>query len=266
MKNIIYLSKFQLKTTKKQWLGWTIAVFGILFLYMILFPSVKEMGQIKLDAMPKELLQVIGVEKMTDLSDYTTYFGMVYQFVLVAISIFAVTYGAGNLSKEEKNKSIEFLYALKVSRSQIFISKCVCSLITLLIIICLGAIATLLCGVINGGDTFNVANIISIVSTSSVTAIFFMSVGLMISGISSKLSGASLAGFLISLSYILGYIAELGGEKLAFLSYFSPFYLFNGTNVLAMEFNTFVALKVYFALIILFIYIGLTFYKKRDLK
>ncbi len=264
VKNIMQLTVFQLKTNRKQIMGWTIAIFGIMFLYMILFPSVQDMAQVKMDAMPEELMQLMGMDDFSDMSNYITYFGMIYNMILIAISIFATVLGAGVIAKEEKNKTIEFLYALEVSRIEIYISKFLTAYIGVMIVIIGAAGSSIICGLINGGETFVLMDMIQIVKCSSVTPFVFLGIGTMIAGITSKVSGASAGSMLVILSYVLGFLSTMVSENLAWFQYFSPFEVLSPDAAMELSSELMIAMCGYFGVLVVFVVIGGWIYNRRD--
>ena len=126
---------FSLKTKAKTILLWCIGLFCIMFLYMILFPSMKEMAQMKFDAMPKELMQFMGMESMQDMGNYMHYFGMIFQIWLIVISFFAASFSDGLIVQEEKRKTIEYLYAMPVSRFDIYFAKVATAFLAVLAVV-----------------------------------------------------------------------------------------------------------------------------------
>ncbi|MFI3237756.1 MAG: ABC transporter permease subunit [Lachnospiraceae bacterium] len=262
--NIKEICLLDFKVNKKFILGWCISIFSITFLYMILFPSVEDMAQIKMEAMPEELMQFVGMEDFSDMGNFISYYGMIYKLLLVAISIFAVTFGANIIIKEEKNKTIEFLYSQEVSRLEIYLSKFITGYIALIFLLLSAYIATNLCGFINGGDTFNLMDITMLTKFSSITPFVFLSVGCMISGLSGKLSGSSIGSMVIILSYVLGFLSTIVEEKLAWLVYFSPFDLFSPAGNLDINSEFIINMLIYTVLIFTFLGIGAIQYKRRD--
>ena len=258
------LAWFSLKMNRKPIISWCIAIFSIMFLYMILFPSVKDMAQIKLDAMPEELLQFVGMNDFADMSNYITYFGMIFNMILIAISIFAASFSASLIFKEEKSKTIEFLYALEVDRYEIYVSKLMAAFVAVLAVLCSGVISAAICGAINGGSTFDTVDFISIVKISGYTAFFFMAVSLMVAGISAKIGASMVGSMTVLVCYMLGYLSKLLGDKAQWLSKLSPFELFATENAVALEQHTLVAVLVYFILSVCFIIFGGMIYKRRD--
>lgn len=258
------LTGFDLKVCRKQIIGWCVAIFSIMFLYMILFPTVKDMAQLKLDAMPKEILEMFGMENFTDMANFTSYFGMIYSIVIIAISIFAATISANLICKEEKSKTIEFLYSLEVSRTEIYISKLITAFIAVFMVVLSAVVSTAICGMITGGETFVAADFLQIAKISSITAFFFMTVSLLLAGITTKIGVSVTSSMIVLLCYMLGYLSKLLGDKAQWLVNLSPFELFNSTNALALEGDTMAALGVYFAIMVIFVVVGGIVYKRRD--
>lgn len=264
LKSSLKLMTFDLKNNKSKIIGWSVAIFLIMFLYMILFPSMKDMAQMKMDAMPEELLQFTKMTDISKIGNFTTYFAMIYNIVLIAISIFAATFSANLIASEEKTKSIEFLYSLNVSRLEIYISKLLTAFIAVLIVVCSGAFSTLICGFANGGETFVVADFLQIVKISSFTAFFFISVSFLIAGITTKIGVSVISSMVVLACYLLGYLGVLLEDKAKWLLYLSPFEMFSPNNALELNSQTIISLVIYFVITIIFLVCGANFYNKRD--
>lgn len=264
MKNIGKLLSFSIKTNIKTILGWCIAIFSIMFMYMILFPSMEDMASIKLEAMPEELLQFMGMEDMSSLSNFSSYFGMIYSLILIAISIFTATFSSNLIAKEEKNKTIEFLYSFNVTKTEIYVSKVVTAVIASSLVIFSAFISTSICGFINGGDTFKFNDVLTITKISAITVFFFMSFSFLISGATTKISTAMLSSGFLLILYVLGYLGKLLEDKAKFLVYLSPFETFNSNNILDLHSNTIISIFVYCLITLLFFILGGILYNKRD--
>lgn len=264
IRSIMHLTVFQVKINKKQIIGWSISIFAIMFLYMILFPSVQDMAQIKMEAMPEELMQFMGMEDFTEMSNYVSYFAMIYNMILIAISIFATVLGAGIITKEEKNKTIEFLYSLEVSRMELYISKFLTAYIGVICVIMSAAIATIICGMVNGGETFVLMDVITIVKGTGVIPFVFMAIGFMIAGITSKVSGSSAGSVIVIISYVLGFLSTMVSEGLSWFKYLSPFEVLNPEVALEMTGEVLASMCGYGIAMVAFVAIGGWFYRKRD--
>ena len=264
LKNALRITAFDLKTNRKLIIGWFIAIFATMFLYMILFPSVKDMAQFKMEAMPSGILELFGMEDLTVMGNYVGYFGMVYGIVLIAICFFSVTFSAGILGKEEKTRTIEFLYSLTVSRSEIYIAKLFTAFVADLLLIVAVAVATYGCGVISGGATFAPLDLFQILKITSFTVFFFMGLGLMIAGVSNQWGTPATGSMVVIASYLLGYLGTLLNENAAWLKRLSPFEQFSPANALSLGNDIRITLGVYFALWLIFIVVGLVIYRRRD--
>ncbi len=265
-KNIVRLCKFNIYILRKAIIGWCCVVTALMTLYMILFPYVQDIAGVKMDALPTEILQLVGMDSLSDMANYTTYYGMIFGIILVAVSIFAATFSAGLITKEEKTKSIEFLSSLAVSRQEIYVSKYITSLVAVAAVLVGAVCSAAVCGLINGGETFSLAGVLTSAKTAGFTAVFFGAVGLFMAALSGKIGGGAAVSVVVIASYMLGYLGELLGDKAEFLFYLSPFKAFSVENSLSMDGEFIASLAVYFGIYVVLVVAGCIAYQKRDLK
>jgi len=261
-RNVINVVKFNLKVNKNNIIGWFIAITLIMFVYMIFFPTIKDIGIAKMELMPEEMLKFVGLTSISDMNNFTYYFGMIFNIVLIAISIFAATFSAKLICKEENTKSIEFLNALHISRKEIYIAKLITAFIAITTVLIGVIVSTLISGFIIGGSTFVLSDFMKIIKISSFSAYIFMALSFLISGITSKINVASISSIAVLFCYMIGYLGTLLEKK--WLTYFSPFESLSPNNALAMSSSTIITLLIYFVVMVLFIITGIKFYKKRD--
>ena len=174
------------------------------------------------------------------------------------------TYTGSVFYNEEKTKSIEFLDALPVSRTEVYWSKVLTGFAGILLVCLSMAVSAITCGMLNGGETFVLTDALTIIKFSSFTIFFFMAVSCFAGGFSGRISAGAVGAVIAGISYMLGYLARLLEDKGEILSYFSPFELFSTTHVLNMTDETMWFLMSYLVLFILLIIGGLFFYKRRD--
>ena len=266
IKNAGHLTLFSLKVHRKAIIGWSIAIFLIMFLYMILFSSMQEMAQIKMSAMPKELLQFVGMESFNDMGNYVSYYGMIFGIILIAIAIFAATYSASLITKEEKTKSIEFLSTLSVSRIEIYVANYLSSMIAIAITLYVAIIPTIICGFIQGGETFVLADIIQSAKIASFVPLLFGGISLGLAGASSKIASGTTCSMIVLGSYMLGYLGTLLEQDGEVFTYLSPFITLSVKNSIELNDKTVMILIVYAILYCISLIIGAWIYNKRDLK
>ena len=259
-----YLFGFMLRLRRKAIMGWCLSLFCLMLLYMILFPVVQDMAQLKLEAMPRELLQFMGMESFSDMSNFVSYFGIIFQLLLIAVSIFAVTFGAGLICKEEKSGTIELLYSMRVGRLTIYSAKLLAGIAAVLSVLASLVVAALICGWLAGGDSFSTVKVIRIAAVGGITPLFFLSAGFLFSGISAKGGAPAIGGMLVLLLYVAGYLGELLGERAPWLIYVSPFAALGSEKALHLTGAVEWSIGAYSVLALIFCLMGGFYYKKRD--
>lgn len=126
----------------------------------------------KFDAMPKELMQFMGMESMQDMGNYMHYFGMIFQIWLIVISFFAASFSGGLIVQEEKRETIEYLYAMPVSRLDIYFSKVAAAFLAVLAVVACTGLSAILCGMAVGGETYDAGQLLLIVKLSGFIPLF----------------------------------------------------------------------------------------------
>lgn len=116
----------ELKRNRKSFIIWTVSL--VLFNVMMLsfFPSIADntkMYDEMIKGFPKGMIEAFGLDKIS-MSNILGFFGTEsYIFITLFGSIYAMLLGASILSKEEGEKTIEFLLAKPVTRSAIVTAK-----------------------------------------------------------------------------------------------------------------------------------------------
>lgn len=264
LKNVFKITRFDLRTSRKNLIGWIVALFAIMFLYMILFNSIQDIGRVEMEMMPMELLELMGMEHMSDMSSFVTYFGMIYGIMLIAISVFSSSYTAGLLYKEEKERTIEFLYSLEVSRSEIYISKALTGFIGTILVLISSIASTIICGYINGGETFHLGDTLKLGVLSGFIPIIFWAFGLLFASLTAKFRTSMAGSMLVFFTYILGYLSSLLGDKATELAYISPFEMFRPRLMLDLGQREYISFLIYFLVIIACVICGRMIYNRRD--
>lgn len=264
IKKIVDIFLFNFKYNHFQIIGWIIVLFSLSFLYMILFPSVKELAQEKLDMIPDELLGLIGMDGLTNLTEFQNYFSMVFSIILIAISIFSTTFASSILSYEETNKTIEFSGTMEVSRIEFFIAKILTGVMALCLVLLATFLGIIIPGLINGGATFNFFAVFNAFKLSSVTSFIFLSIGFLISGITSKKNPVMISVIVLLIIYFLGYLGNLLKDNGLFLFYLSPFNTLSPSRVLNLNLTEKIILSIYLLITWISLIVGGYVYNKRD--
>ena len=73
--------------------------------------------------MSDSVLQVLGFATFPNFSEIEQFYGYIIQYVMMALLVYAITLGLNTFLKEEKEGTIEFLYAQPITRRQLILSK-----------------------------------------------------------------------------------------------------------------------------------------------
>ncbi len=262
MKNIYNLTKFQFSTQKKPLIIWFLSIFGMMFLYMILFPSVQDIAQAEMEMMPEDLLLLFGMESMADMGQFLSYYNSIFFLILVAIAVFSSTFSNSLLMKEEQSKSMEFLATLAVSHREIYLAKWLCAVSSTLFLALSAVVSAVMCGYINGGETFSASDVVICSFYLSLAPLVFGGITFLLAGALPKYS--STGSGVVFVSYLLGYLGQLLQEKAEFLQYCSPFVTLSLNHPEDLSESFLLGFGGYVLLFVLCSVVGMLAYEKRD--
>ena len=227
--------KRELKVNLKSFIIWTsilIVMFLVVFLvypYIITDDTMKNLDEM-MEVFPPELLKAFNM----DLASINTAYGWLksegFMFVLLIIGIYSSMLGFNIVSKEEYDKTIEYLGSLPIKRSTILKNKIIVSFIYMISIVLIIGLFNYIALLISGD--FNQKEYLLLSITPIFIALPLFSLNLFISTIlkkSKKSYGISLG--LVFLFYMITVLSELS-TKVEFLKYFSIYTLADTRNVI----------------------------------
>jgi ABC-2 type transport system permease protein len=141
MRRVLPLFRRNLADTWRGLAGWTAGVAGILLIYLPIYPSFGENGQMEelIASLPPELVNTLGYDQIATGAGYAqaTFYGLV-GFVLVTIA--AVGWGTGAIANDEENGQLELTLAHGVVRGQVLAERTAAVLVKLLWLALAGAL------------------------------------------------------------------------------------------------------------------------------
>ena len=179
-----------------------------------------------LDALPPALLSAFNMEAF-NLTTVSGFFGIMFLYCALLLSLSAVLWGSDIISKEERDRTVEFSLALPVTRAKVVTAKLLAAAVNCfaLLLITLGA---------------SLANVARYKPDSAffeflflcMIALFIMQMTFLAAGIflgcalrrAKQSSGVAVA--LLLGTYFLSVLSGFS-EKLEFLKYFTPFKYFD---------------------------------------
>jgi len=227
--------KRELKINLKNFMIWT-AILIVLFLVVFLvYPSLmhdetmQTMNEM-MNMFPEEILIAFNM----DISNIDTAFGWLktegFVFVLLITGIYSAILGSNILLKEENDKTIEYLNSLPITRKSIVMSKILCGMIYIVLMIGILGVFNYI-GLTLSGD-FDGKTYVLLSMTPLFSSIVIFALCLFISTFTHKTKktiGVSLG--IVFISYFLKMISEIG-ESMEFLKYISLFTLADIRNVI----------------------------------
>lgn len=227
--------KRELKVNFKNYIIWLTILILIFLVVYLMYPSILQSNQInKLDEMlkifPEEVLKSFNL----DIASMDSAFGWIktegWVFVLLITGIYSSILGSNILLKEENDKTIEYLANLPISRTKIVISKFICSIIYITILVLLFAVFNYIALTISG--EFNTKEFILLSITPLFPSYVLFTLSLFISTFfrkTKKIIGLSLG--ITFISYILNMLSTIS-TSVSNLKYLSVFTLADTRNVL----------------------------------
>ncbi len=214
--------------------------------------------------MPYAIKALLGIGPF-DVTKMAGYFALLFVYTELIIGIHAVLLGSGILSKEERDKTTEFLMVMPVSRNAIVTSKLLASLVNLLVVNVVSLLSSIvMVNAYNKGAPIT-GEILSFHLSLFLVQLIFFSVGFLIAACikNSKASGSLSAAILIC-SFMIAKVTDLSGN-MNFLNILSPFKYFSYVDIVNGNGLNAVVMLLSVLLTAACVYGTYYFYRNRDL-
>lgn len=184
-----------------------------------------------LDDLPPALLTAFNFEAF-NLTTITGFYGVMFSYFALILSIAAAMWGSDIISKEERDKTVEFALTLPVTRSKVITAKTLAAMVN-----CVGLLLITWAAVLASASQFQTnSEFYDFVNLSMLPFLIlemtFLAVGIFLGSAMKQYKRASgIAVALLLGTFLLSIIADLNAN-LEFLKYFSPFKYFNPGTLL----------------------------------
>lgn len=220
---VIYLR--ELARNRKAFIIWTIALLLSDVLMMFFFPAVYDQSKSFNDMIrqfPESLTSAFNLD-ILNFGDVLNYFAYVFQYIILFSGIFAMIFGAGALSREEDEKTIEFLMAKPVTRNYVVSAKLLAVLTYLVLFNVIMAVGNFMAFEAVKKDDYSIKLLLLVIAGNFLAQVTFAAIGFLISVFIVK----SKSVLSVSLGVVLGTyflsIASAVSDKLENLKYLTPF-------------------------------------------
>ncbi len=229
----IYLR--EMKAHRKGLIWWCVGMAALVASGMAKYDAYQAAGvsvQEMLAGLPKAVLTVFGMTGF-DLTKASGFYGVLFLYIGLMAAIHSALLGAHLISKEERDRTSEFLYSKPVSRSSALTSKLLAGL-TMVVIL---NAATLLSSfyfvnLFGKGESVS-ADILVLMAGLLLLQLIFFAIGAVVASIVRKPKAApSIATSVMFLAFLTSYLVNMS-ESLDFLKYLSPFKYFDAATLMA---------------------------------
>jgi ABC-2 type transport system permease protein len=215
--------------------------------------------------MPKSLQVLLGFGSF-DLSKADGYFGFLFIYLVLMATIHAALLGSIIISKEERDRTSEFLVVKPISRSTIITAKLLAALtnVFLLNIVTLSSSIAIVDYYAKGES--HPDKIVLLMAGMFMLQLIFMLLGSAIGAfLNNPKSAPSFTAITLFAAYLLSMLIDLN-SKLKYLQYLTPFKYFEAKNLMAD--NSFALIFVILSLVMIAALLRITYhsYQKRELK
>lgn len=240
----------ELGANRKGWLVWTIALAALNILMMSVYPSFRQDTanlEAVMDLFPEAFAKIFGLDQLSMADPIGFYATEAYFMVILFGSLYAAMLGASILSKEEDDKTIEFLLARPISRGRMLVGKLLALLALLLLFnVGIGLVTFAAFAIFEVGE-YSAATLFRLVTAPFLAHITFAALAfcLALFFVRRKSATSTAIGMVIGL-YFVDVLATLS-DKFELLRYFTPYNYVKAVELVRNGFdpaNVFVLLGV----------------------
>lgn len=257
----------ELKANRKSLIIWCISVIFLVVGSMAKYAGLAESGELvneMMDKLPEAMKAMWGLANF-NLTEIKGYYSVLFLYFILMATIHASMLGSTIISKEERDKTVEFLLTKPATRNKIVTSKLLAALVNIIIF----NLTTLIFSIIivsqyNKGESIS-GDIATLMLAMFILQLLFLAIGTALGALTKKAKTATSSATAILLTtFIISMYIDMN-SKVEGMKYITPFKYFQAKDLIYGDgFNMgFVALS--FALIIGLILVTYKSYTRRDM-
>lgn len=258
--------KRELRANLKSIIIWSVGISFIVFAWMIEFESFANNPYMDefMDSIPQGLISAFGLSNL-NISSLNGFIGTISLYLYLLLGIQAVLLGSSIISKEERDKTAEYLFTLPVSRKKVIGSKIASGIINLIILNVITGITMILSTLSYDKEEGFYSFIALMFIGVFLIQLIFLSIGMLVSSLNKRYKkSGNISVSILMITFILASLINTV-DKLDFLKVLTPFKYFDPSYILKE--NTLEPIFILISIVIILMGIGgsLLFYPKRDL-
>ncbi|MRR36031.1 ABC transporter permease [bacterium] len=257
----------ELKAHRWGLLFWSLGMALLVMSGMAKYAAYEQAGQSVeqvMAALPKGVQTIFGMTGF-DLTKASGFYGILFLYMAVMGAVHGVLLGSGLISKEERDRTSEFLYSKPVSRSRAITGKLSAGLANVIIFNLVTMVSSFYFVALYGGGESLDREILLLMSGLFFVQLIFFSLGAAVAATAHKPKRApGRATTIMLVTFILYYVVNLN-ENLEFLKYLTPFKYFDAAGLMAKNRLDPVSIALSVAIIVVAILGTYRSYSDRDL-
>ena len=256
----------ELKANLKSLLIWS----GVIVLLIIMavtkysaFAGDPEMLKM-LDSMPPAMLDALSMRAF-NLTTISGFYGVMFVYFGLMAAIAAAMWGSDSISKEERDKTVEFSLVLPVTRSRVVTAKGLAALVNCIAFVLITWVVSLVAVQSYNPDQAFYNFLALEMQAMFVIELIFLAIGLLLGCAMKqyKRSGSTAVAIILT-TYFMSIMAVMN-EKLDFLKYFTPFKYFDAGELFRSGKMDGTYLLISAAIIVVSVIAAYWIYNRRDL-
>ncbi|MGI8383446.1 ABC transporter permease subunit [Robertmurraya sp. P23] len=256
----------EVRAYRKSTIIWTVSLIALVLFFMSLFPSfAKDAEQVNelLKTLPEALRKAVGIE-IGSFTSILGFYSYVFMYIALCGAIQAMMIGASILSKEVREKTVDFLLTKPVSRSTIIVSKLSAAFVS----IAITSLSFILCAYFIASyvktENFNEQAFFLLSFSLFFVQVMFLAIGVIASMLLPKLKSVlSLSLGVVFAFFFIGMFGSTVGE--ASVRYITPFKYFDSMYIIKNSQYEWSYLIVGLVWIVAALVASFVIYTKRDM-
>jgi ABC-2 type transport system permease protein len=217
-----------------------------------------------LDALPKAVVDAMGLRAF-NLTTLTGFYGIMFVYFALMGAIAAAMWGSDIISKEERDKTVEFSLVLPVSRNRVITTKALAGLVNCIVFVLITWVASIAAAQQYKPDSAFYKFLALEMQAMLVIELIFLAIGLLLGCAMKRYKRSGSTAISIILAAYFASIISGMQPNLDFLKYFTPFKYFDAADLFHTGQMNGTYLLVSAAIIIFSLAAAYWAYNKRDL-
>lgn len=217
-----------------------------------------------IDSLPKAALDVLNVQAF-NLTTVSGFFGIMFSYFALLLGIAAAMWGTDIITKEERDKTVEFSLTLPVTRTRVVTAKLMAALANCVALLLITWGISLASAAPYQPDAAFYKFLALSMLALFLIELIFLSIGLFLGCAMKRYKLATSAAVsLLLVTYFISIVTALS-KDLEFLKYFSPFKYFDAAALLHQSRFDIVTVAISLAIIVVSLAGAFRVYSRRDL-